>query len=128
MGDEADALEGQYGYEDEIARDERERDFYAAQEQKAFQRKVDTAVKKALKGKVRGKKKPYSKGKMVTVKCESCNNDFEARVADRKRGWAKFCSKSCKAKKQESKTHRYRTYMNKGPSWHERREREDAGY
>lgn len=38
--------------------------------------------------------------KMVEVKCEHCKNPFEARVADRKRGWGKFCSKSCKAKRQ----------------------------
>lgn len=39
----------------------------------------------------------------TTVKCKNCKTEFEARVADRKRGWARFCSKSCKAKKQ-SKT------------------------
>lgn len=40
----------------------------------------------------RGLKKEY--------KCKCCGCFFIARVADRKRGWAKFCSKSCKAKKQ----------------------------
>ena len=34
-----------------------------------------------------------------------------ARVADRKRGWGKFCSKSCKAVKQESITHQYRNLL-----------------
>jgi hypothetical protein len=40
---------------------------------------------------------------MVTVKCKnkSCRQEFQARVADRKRGWGKFCSKSCKAIHQE---------------------------
>lgn len=35
----------------------------------------------------------------VQVKCanKQCGCTFTARVADRKRGWAKFCSKSCKA-------------------------------
>ena len=33
------------------------------------------------------------------VKC-FCNTTFEARVADRKRGWAIYCSKSCKARAQ----------------------------
>ena len=47
---------------------------------------------------------------MVTVKCKQCDKDFEARVADRKRGWAKFCSKSCKAKEQEGRTGQYRSY------------------
>jgi hypothetical protein len=36
----------------------------------------------------------------ATYKCKSCGNPFEARTADRARGWAKFCSKSCKAVKQ----------------------------
>ena len=36
----------------------------------------------------------------VEVKCKQCKSLFIARVADRKRGWGKFCSKSCKAKKQ----------------------------
>jgi DNA replicative helicase MCM subunit Mcm2 (Cdc46/Mcm family) len=33
-------------------------------------------------------------------KCQRCNENFEAKIADRKRGWARFCSKSCKAIKQ----------------------------
>jgi hypothetical protein len=36
----------------------------------------------------------------VNVHCERCGELFEARIADRKRGWARFCSKSCKAIKQ----------------------------
>jgi len=43
-------------------------------------------------------------------KCRSCGEDFLARVADRKRGWATFCSKSCKAVEQEGRTHQYRDY------------------
>ena len=39
---------------------------------------------------------------MVEVHCKQCNIVFSAREADIKRGWAKFCSKSCKAKKQSS--------------------------
>lgn len=38
--------------------------------------------------------------KTATFKCKCCGNSFEARVADRARGWAKFCSKSCKAIRQ----------------------------
>jgi len=37
---------------------------------------------------------------MVEVECKRCKRLFVARVADRKRGWGKFCSKSCKAIKQ----------------------------
>jgi hypothetical protein len=43
---------------------------------------------------------------MVTVKCKTCKTPFQARVADRKRGWGLFCSKSCKAIKQTQVTGR----------------------
>lgn len=36
----------------------------------------------------------------TTVACACCEKDFIARIADRNRGWARFCSKSCKAKYQ----------------------------
>jgi hypothetical protein len=49
--------------------------------------------------------------KMVTCRCEWCKEPFEARAADRKRGWGKFCSKSCKASKQEKRTGQYRNLM-----------------
>jgi endogenous inhibitor of DNA gyrase (YacG/DUF329 family) len=42
----------------------------------------------------------------VEVKCQRCGQQFKARVADRARGWGKFCSKSCKAIKQ---TQRFRS-------------------
>ena len=45
------------------------------------------------------------RGKQVTVTCDYCTKLFLARVADRNRGWARTCSKSCAAKKREgSKT------------------------
>ena len=40
---------------------------------------------------------------MIDVKCMSCGNSFEARAADVKRGWGKYCSKSCKAHQQTKK-------------------------
>lgn len=40
--------------------------------------------------------------------CKCCGSLFEARTADRERGWAKFCSKSCKAIKQTQKANRSR--------------------
>lgn len=47
----------------------------------------------------------------VEVKCKQCQEPFMARVADRKRGWGKFCSKSCKAKGQtNSKGNQHKTY------------------
>jgi transposase-like protein len=39
--------------------------------------------------------------------CLHCKQPFIARTADRKRGWARYCSKSCKASRQERKNRRY---------------------
>lgn len=36
----------------------------------------------------------------VFVACKNCGGGFVAKIADRRRGWAKFCSKSCKAQHQ----------------------------
>lgn len=41
-----------------------------------------------------------SGGSSVQVNCQRCKTPFMARVADRNRGWGKFCSKSCKAIRQ----------------------------
>jgi hypothetical protein len=43
-------------------------------------------------------------GEKIEVRCKSCKTPFMARVADRKRGWGRFCSKSCKAVKQTQRT------------------------
>ena len=40
------------------------------------------------------------RGATITVKCQRCGEYFTAHVADRKRGWGRFCSKRCKAIKQ----------------------------
>lgn len=45
-----------------------------------------------------------ARGKTESYSCRRCGDPFIARVADRNRGWARFCSKSCKAKEQESRT------------------------
>lgn len=58
--------------------------------------------------------KATPRGKMVEVKCRCCGSPFTARLADRKRGWARFCSKSCKAKHQEARTGQYSRYLNTG--------------
>ena len=47
---------------------------------------------------------------MVKVECLNCKVPFLARLADRKRGWGKFCSKSCKAERQEKKHGYYRRF------------------
>lgn len=52
-----------------------------------------------------------TRGAKKEVKCKCCKQSFMARVADIKRGWGKFCSKSCKASKQESQTGQYRIYQ-----------------
>lgn len=50
---------------------------------------------------------------MVKVFCANkrCSQQFEVRQADINRGWGKFCSKSCKAVKQEQRTGQYRKLM-----------------
>jgi hypothetical protein len=65
-----------------------------------------------------------SRGAKQEVKCASCNQPFMVRVADIKRGWGKFCSKSCKAIKQEQRTGQYgamlsasRVDFDDDPSW-----------
>jgi hypothetical protein len=42
--------------------------------------------------------------KDVERTCRNCRCKFMARSADVKRGWAKFCSKSCKAITQTRRT------------------------
>lgn len=44
------------------------------------------------------------RGATVIVKCKRCKDPFVARVADRKRGWGIYCSKSCKAIRQTQRT------------------------
>lgn len=56
---------------------------------------------------------------MLARKCKCCGAKFQARAADVKRGWAKFCSKSCKAKDQERRTGQHAAYRN-------RRERDES--
>ena len=44
-------------------------------------------------------------------KCVVCGDEFEAKLADRKRGWAKCCSKSCAAKRSNRITGKYDKYL-----------------
>ena len=44
-------------------------------------------------------------------KCAVCGELFSARSADVRRGWAKCCSKSCAATKNNRKTGNYQRYM-----------------
>lgn len=43
--------------------------------------------------------------------CKNCRGKFTARKADVDRGWALFCSKSCKAAHQERRTGNYRRLL-----------------
>ena len=51
------------------------------------------------------------RGTTKTYACMHCGDLFTARVADRKRGWARYCSKSCKAKRQEARTGQYAAHL-----------------
>ena len=50
-------------------------------------------------------------GATASYKCKWCGDPFEARTADRARGWARFCSKTCKAKKQEKRTGQHAKHL-----------------
>lgn len=52
---------------------------------------------------------------MTNVVCKCCKTNFQARTADVKRGWGKFCSKSCKAKTQEKRTGQYANLIHGKP-------------
>lgn len=41
---------------------------------------------------------------VVTCQNKGCTTQFKAKPADIKRGWGRFCSKSCKAQKQTRDT------------------------
>lgn len=47
------------------------------------------------------------RGKKIECRCEGCGQPFTARVADRARGWGRYCSKRCKAIEQEKRTGQY---------------------
>jgi len=50
--------------------------------------------------------------KMVEITCHNkrCKKKKMVREADVKRGWGKFCSKSCKAQEQEDRTGQYKSH------------------
>jgi len=51
--------------------------------------------------------------KTNTYTCLHCGIPFEARVADRNRGWARFHNKGCKASYQEARTGQFAAYTAK---------------
>ena len=65
-----------------------------------------------------------ARGAKILVLCanRSCPIKFLARVADVNRGWGRFCSKSCKASEQESRTHQNRDFIRRsmdGPTFND---------
>lgn len=48
----------------------------------------------------------------VLRQCKCCNSSFKARSADVNRGWAIFCSKSCKATDQVQNKKKVKTVKN----------------
>lgn len=46
--------------------------------------------------------------------CENCGKKIRVRKADVKRGWGRFCSKSCKALEQEGRTGQYADLIKNG--------------
>lgn len=70
------------------------------------------------------------RGKTVECKCH-CGATFTARVADRKRGWAKSCSKSCAATKSNRETgkyHRHRASVERETYGYDPRDDDDMSW
>ena len=105
-------LDEDLGWDEIVAEDMREREFYERRKQQSEDARIRQEVKKQLKAhgitqpvKSRvfknGKEianKTSVRGAKVEVSCKCCRSKFLARVADVNRGWGKFCSKSCKAR------------------------------
>lgn len=92
-------LDNDLGSTEEAERDFREREFEQNRKRANERSRIAKEVRKQLKAKGIPDKQPI-RGATQTVKCKNCKSEFEARTVDIKRGWGKFCSKSCKAKKQ----------------------------
>ena len=54
-----------------------------------------------------------NRGKRVERKCKFCGSLIFPREADVKRGWGKYCNKTCKAKEQERRTGQFQNYLYK---------------
>jgi hypothetical protein len=89
LGAEYEARENMREYE--LQRKSKKREFDAA-----VARQVQAELAK-LGITTTPKTRNEPRGLMVSVKCK-CGDIFQARKADRDRGWGRYCSKSCKAK------------------------------
>ena len=63
-------------------------------------RRQDQRTATKVKVKVANKEKVAVRGAKVKMKCH-CGNEYNAREADLKRGWALSCSKSCAATRRD---------------------------
>ena len=43
--------------------------------------------------------------RMVAVNCEQCGKPFKTPISNRKRGWGKYCSRSCAGKARKARNH-----------------------
>lgn len=68
-----------------------------------------------------------SRGQTVEVRC-ACGVTFTARVADRKRGWARSCSKSCAARRSNAQTGKYQKFLHKESAGADGSGRDRFGY
>lgn len=103
MGEESDYLSSQG--DDGAERDMDEFDREQRRKARAERAKIKAAVAEEIRRQF-GRSLPQSvnRGARETYQCRCCGQNFSARVADRKRGWAKYCSKSCKAIIQDVRT------------------------
>ena len=92
-------LDNDLGSAEEAERHCRDYEFEQSRKRANQRSLIAREVKKQLKS--IGVKKQFNTATMVDVECKCCKVNFQARKADIKRGWGKFCSKSCKAKKQK---------------------------
>lgn len=94
-------LDANLGAAEEAERNMRELDFERNRKIANERTRIKNEVKRQLKAQgVDLSKKPV-KGEKVEAKCACCGTTFKVRKADIKRGWGKFCSKTCKARKQK---------------------------
>jgi len=84
-------------YDDLICEQMGERNRRHRQQERSLKNKVHAEVAAQLKRHGISKTPARPKGAKVDCQCKNCGIPFTARKADRARGWARFCSKSCAA-------------------------------
>ncbi len=90
------------GQSEEAERDFREYEREQRERASIERRKIKNEVQRQLKKLGVSIEKKPQRGAKVEVSCACCKKKFMARVADRNRGWGRFCSKRCKARMQNN--------------------------